>query len=116
MGKSTLIGKRTPMIDAAAKAAGTAIYVDDMKLPGMLVGKILHSPYPHARIKRIDASRARALDGVVAIVTGEDLVRDSVAPLPLSADFKRADGSPTASPPRHALAVGTVRFVGEAAD
>ena len=38
----------------------------------MLVGKILHSPYPHARIKSIDTSRAKALEGVVAVVTGED--------------------------------------------
>ncbi len=47
-------------------------------------------------------------------LTGDDLVRAGVKPLPQSADFKRADGSPTASPPQHALAVGTVRFVGEA--
>jgi carbon-monoxide dehydrogenase large subunit len=48
------------------------------------------------------------------VVTGDDLVRSRIKPLPSSADFKRADGSPSASPPRHALAGGTVRFVGEA--
>ncbi len=62
----------------------------------------------------IETKAAAALPGVIAIVTGDDLVRAGVKPLPLSADFKRADGSPTASAPRHALAVGTVRFVGEA--
>ena len=54
------------------------------------------------------------MPGIIAIVTGDDLVRAGVKPLPLSADFRRSDGSPTASAPRHALAVGTVRFVGEA--
>jgi carbon-monoxide dehydrogenase large subunit len=51
---------------------------------------------------------------VIGVVTGEDLVRSGVKPLPNSADFNRPDGTPLASPPRHALAVGTVRFVGEA--
>ena len=60
------------MVDAAGKTTGAGKYTDDLSLPGMLVGKILHSPYPHARIKRIDTSRAKALDGVVAVVTGED--------------------------------------------
>ena len=45
---------------------------DDLSLPGMLIGKILHSPYPHARMKRIDTSRAEKLEGVVAVVTGKD--------------------------------------------
>ena len=74
----------------------------------------LRSPHPHARIVAIDTTAAAAMPGVVAIVTGADLVRAGVKPLPQSADFKRADGSPTASPPQHALAVDTVRFVGEA--
>ena len=54
------------------------------------------------------------MPGVVAIVTGADLVAAGVKPLVQSADFKRADGSKTAAPPQHALAVDTVRFVGEA--
>ncbi len=62
----------------------------------------------------IDITAALALPGVVAILTGDDLARAGVKPLPQSADFKRADGSPTAAPPQHALALGTVRFVGEA--
>ena len=44
------------MVDAAGKTTGAGKYADDLSLPGMLMGKILHSPYPHARIKRIDAS------------------------------------------------------------
>ena len=46
------------MVDAAGKTTGAGKYTDDLSLPGMLIGRILHSPYPHARIKRIDTSRA----------------------------------------------------------
>src|SRR5947207_3110153 len=57
---------------------------------------------------------AETMPGVTGVVTGHDLVSAGVKPLPNSADFKRPDGKPLASPPRHALAVDTVRFVGEA--
>src|SRR6185312_8356042 len=66
------IGRSTAMIDAAEKTTGAGKYTDDLSVPGMLVGKILHSPYPHARITRIDTSRAEALEGVIAIATGKD--------------------------------------------
>ncbi len=58
MSDFSIIGKRIAMVDAAGKTTGAGKYTDDLTLPGMLIGKILHSPYPHARIKRIDASRA----------------------------------------------------------
>jgi aerobic carbon-monoxide dehydrogenase large subunit len=93
---------------------GAGVFADDVSAPGEVRLCFLRSPYPHARIAAIDITVALALPGVVAIVTGEDLVRAGVKPLPQSADFKRADGSPTAAPPQHALAVGTVRYVGEA--
>ena len=93
---------------------GAGVFADDVSAPGEARLCFLRSPYPHARIAAIDITVALALPGVIAIVTGEDLVRAGVKPLPQSADFKRADGSPTAAPPQHALAVGTVRFVGEA--
>ncbi len=47
-----IVGKAVPLIDARGKVTGEAIYTDDLKLPGMLVGKILRSPLPHARIAR----------------------------------------------------------------
>ena len=73
----------------------------------------VRSPYPHARIASIDAAAARAMPGVLHIVTGADLVAAGVKPLAGSAGFKRADGTPSAAPPRHALAHERVRFVGE---
>ncbi|HEX9155977.1 MAG TPA: hypothetical protein VF819_10460, partial [Nitrospira sp.] len=68
----SIIGKSSAMIDAAGKTTGSGKYTDDLSLPGMLCGKILHSPHPHARIKRINTSRAEKLEGVVAVVTGKD--------------------------------------------
>ncbi len=66
------IGKPIPKIDGFEKVTGYARYVDDIKLPNMLYGKILRSRYPHARIKRIDTSRAEALPGVAAVITAKD--------------------------------------------
>ncbi len=67
------VGKRIPKIDAVDKATGRARYIQDYKLPGMLYGKILYSKYPHARIVKINTSRAKALPGVRAVITGEDV-------------------------------------------
>jgi xanthine dehydrogenase molybdenum-binding subunit len=69
----SVVGKRITQPDAAAKATGTAIYASDLNMPGMLIGKVLRSPYPHARIKRIDKSRAKKLPGVEIILTPEDI-------------------------------------------
>ena len=70
--KYTLIGKPMPMTDAKSKVTGQGLYTDDISVPGMLVGRILHSPHAHARIRRIDTARAAALPGVKAVVTGLD--------------------------------------------
>lgn len=75
MGEFVAVGKRLPMIDAPAKVTGAGLYTDDLKLPGMLAGKILHSPYPHARIRAIRTEKAEALPGVLAVATGKDAPR-----------------------------------------
>lgn len=72
MDKYLVVGHPVPQIDARERVSGTAEFVSDIKLPGMLYGRILRSPYPHARLWRIDASRARRLPGVKAVVTAED--------------------------------------------
>ncbi len=69
----TILGKDIPREDARAKATGSAMYTDDMKLPGMLHGAFLRSPHPHARIVSIDTSRAERLPGVKCVITGQDL-------------------------------------------
>jgi CO/xanthine dehydrogenase Mo-binding subunit len=67
------VGKRIPKRDAIDKVTGRATYIQDLKVPGMLYGKILRSKYPHARIVRIDTSRARKLLGVRAVITAEEV-------------------------------------------
>ena len=71
-----VVGHSLPLKDAAEKAAGTGIYTVDMTLPGMLHGKILRSPHAHARILKVDASKALALRGVRAVVTPDDVPRN----------------------------------------
>ena len=66
------VGAPVPRIDGPDKTRGIAEYTPDVKLDGMLFGKILRSPYPHARIVSIDTSRAKALPGVHAVVTADD--------------------------------------------
>ena len=67
------VGKRIPKRDAVDKVTGRAAYIQDLKVPGMLYGKILRSKYPHARIARIDTSKAKKLLGVRAVITAEDV-------------------------------------------
>src|SRR5580698_9700762 len=95
----SIIGKSIAMVDAAGKTTGSGKYADDLTAPGMLIGKILHSPYPHARIKRIDISRAEKLDGVVTVVVGSD-APNPYGILPVGHD-------------EYALALDKVRYVGD---
>ncbi len=72
MSEYSLIGKRMPRVDSRAKVMGKAKFTADLKLPGLLVGKVKRSPYAHARILSIDTSKAASLPGVKAVVTGDD--------------------------------------------
>ncbi|HEX2173827.1 MAG TPA: xanthine dehydrogenase family protein molybdopterin-binding subunit [Dehalococcoidia bacterium] len=67
-----VIGQRAVKVDALDRVTGRANYGADISLPGMLHGKVVRSPYAHARIKRIDTSKARALPGVKAVITAAD--------------------------------------------
>src|SRR6202521_3414537 len=95
----SIIGKPVALVDSAGKPTGQGKYTDDLTLPGMLIGKILHSPCPHALIKKIDTSRAEALEGVVTVVTGPD-APNKYGILPVGHD-------------ETALAVEKVRYVGD---
>ncbi len=69
------VGKPEPKVDAVKLALGKPAFTDDLEMRGMLTAKMLTSPLAHARIKRIDASRARALPGVAAVLTWQDIPR-----------------------------------------
>ena len=71
-----VVGNPVPRPDAVAKVTGQAKYTDDYAFPNMLYGATLRAAYPHARIKHIDTSRARALPGVHAVLTHEDIPGD----------------------------------------
>ncbi len=68
-----VVGESLPFLDDPEKAAGTADYLDDLQLPGMLVGKALRSEHAHAGIVSVDASEALRVPGVVTVLTGDDL-------------------------------------------
>jgi 4-hydroxybenzoyl-CoA reductase subunit alpha len=95
-----VVGQPTPKKDGTLKALGGAEYADDISMPGMLHGKLLRSPHSHARIVRIETSRAEALPGVRAIVTGKDFPGIKYGNLPQTRDYLP-------------LAVDTVRYIGE---
>jgi CO/xanthine dehydrogenase Mo-binding subunit/aerobic-type carbon monoxide dehydrogenase small subunit (CoxS/CutS family) len=77
-----VIGTRPPRYDGSDKVTGRALFGPDISLPGLLHGKVLRSPHAHARIRAIDTCRAKALPGVYAIVTAEDLPPGSQADKP----------------------------------
>ena len=97
-GGSSTIGADTPQVTARAKVLGRALYAGDIKVAGMLHGKVLRSPYPSARIVSIDTSAALALPGVKAVLTGAD------APRAMWGVHHKE---------RRILAEGVVRFAGE---
>jgi len=105
MREFNIIGTHVPRNDAETKARGTALYTDDLKLPGMLYGRILRSPLPHARIRHIDVSKAAALKGVKCILTGEDTPKIKYGNWRLFPDTQD----------EYALAVDKVRFIGDEA-
>jgi 4-hydroxybenzoyl-CoA reductase subunit alpha len=96
----TVVGQPLPKIDAWAKVTGETRYADDLVLPRMAHGKLLRSAHAHARIRAIDTTRARALPGVYAVITGHDLPRVKFGILPVSQD-------------EEALCTEKVRMVGD---
>jgi xanthine dehydrogenase molybdenum-binding subunit len=66
--KLGVVGKRLPKLDAPQKVTGQTVYADDLRMPGLLVGAILRSPHPHARIRSIDISAAERLPGVHTVI------------------------------------------------
>ena len=96
--KFSVVGKRVNRVEGIEKVTGEARYVGDVVLPGMLIGRVLRSPYPHARILRIHTQKAERLPGVRAVVTAEDTI-------------KRGWGAFVED--QYPLSVGKVRYVGE---
>ena len=98
-GPYRLLGRRIPYVEGPLKVTGRSEYTDDIQRPGMLVGRLLRSPWPHARIRSVDVRAARALPGVHAVLTGERYPTP-FGVLPITHD-------------ETALAVGKVRYIGD---
>ena len=98
------IGERLPMVDATQRARGNVPYVLNRDAPGALVGAIARSQRPHARIVGVDTTRARALPGVLAVVTGEDVLRAQDRLSPYFGAVERD---------QPVLALDRVRYIGE---
>ncbi len=101
MNEQHVVGQAMPRLDARAKVTGEYVYGMDFTVPGLLHGKVLRSPHPHARIADIDTRQAEALRGVRAIITGKDLagmlMPGTVSDQPLLAgDRVRYAGEPVA--------------------
>lgn len=99
MAEETVLGKNYPRVDAADKVSGRSQYAGDVYLPGMLMCKVLKSTKPHARILRIDTSKAAQVPGVRAVITGKDIP-----------DVRFGSG---AVKDRRVFALEKVRYVGE---
>jgi 4-hydroxybenzoyl-CoA reductase alpha subunit len=95
----SVIGKPLRKVDAMAKCAGETVYADDLNLPRTIHAKLLRSPHPHARVLSIDTTRARKLEGVIAVITGEEMP-EKFGIMPSTQD-------------EEALAIEKVRFVGD---
>ena len=107
-------GQSVRRLEDQALLSGQGRFTDDLTVPGQTWLCFVRSPYPHAGIVSVNTAAARAMPGVLLVLTGSDLLHAGVLPMPAPANFKRADGSPVASPVRHPLATNRVRFVGEA--
>ena len=107
------IGRSVPRFEDLRLVRGGGRYVDDVVLPGMAFGHVLRSPHAHARIKRIDTTKAKAGPGVLAVLTGADWAASGFGDLPVAGGMKRRDGSPMYRPKYPALVKERVRWVGD---
>ena len=106
-------GKPVKRLEDQRLLTGKGNFIDDKPEDGALWLYVLRSPHAHAKIKAIDTKAAAAVDGVAAVFTGEDLIKDDVGTIPTLTVFMRPDGKPMTVPPRRLLAHEIVRFAGE---
>ncbi|HEV3491697.1 MAG TPA: molybdopterin cofactor-binding domain-containing protein, partial [Reyranella sp.] len=115
------IGASLPRLEDARLLTGAGCYSDDFTLPGQAYAWVVRSPYPHVRIVAVDTSAARAMPGVLLVLTGADVAADGLKPVPhipaamSPPDIKlpNIDGSPHRVVRPDVLAIETACFVGE---
>src|SRR3569832_2094710 len=92
---------------------GKGQYTDDILLPNQTYAVFVRSQHAHAKINKIDATAAKAVPGVLAVLTGDDVAADKLGGIPCGWLVKSKDGSNMVEPPHPALAQGKVRHVGD---
>jgi carbon-monoxide dehydrogenase large subunit len=108
-----LVGQRIRRKEDRRFVTGEGRYVDDFQIAGMTHGVVLRSPHAHARIAKLDATAARSLPGVLAVITGADLEAAKVGGLPVGWIVPKTTGGPMTTPPHPVLATARVRHVGD---
>jgi carbon-monoxide dehydrogenase large subunit len=108
------IGQSVSRLEDPRLLRGEGCYSDDFNLPGQAFGYVLRSPFAHGRITVLDIAAARAAEGVLAVLTADDLEAAGIGTMPCLLPVKNRDGTPLIKPPRPVLATGHVRFRGEA--
>ena len=121
-GTSGRIGEAVARKEDARLVSGAGCFSDDVNLPGQVHAVLLRSPHAHARLRAIDVQAALALPGVLAVLTGRDLVADKIKPIPhrpfsphpADIPLENTDGTPMFTAPHYPLATDKARHVGEA--
>jgi carbon-monoxide dehydrogenase large subunit len=108
------VGAPVPRYEDLRLVRGAGQYTDDQHFPGETHLVVVRSTHAAAKIVAIDTAAARAVPGVLAVLTGADSVADGLGLINCGVERKKADGSPMPRPPYHVLAVDEVRFVGDA--
>lgn len=108
------IGQSLPRSEDIRLVQGRGSYTDDFGFLNQAYLYVVRSPHAAARILSIDTTAARELPGVLAVLTGEDVIADNLGTFPCRVKRQTRDGKPNFVPPHRALAVGRVRYVGDA--
>ncbi|HEX9161042.1 MAG TPA: xanthine dehydrogenase family protein molybdopterin-binding subunit, partial [Thermoanaerobaculia bacterium] len=111
MATSRILGSGIKRREDPRLITGQAKYTDDFVLPGMTYMSVVRSPYAHARIKKIDTKKAAAMPGVLGVFTGQQMKDAGFGPIPCAWVVPNSN---TKTPPYPAIAIDTVRYVGNA--
>jgi len=110
---TNLIGKAVKRVEDKRFITGHGKYTDDIVLPGMLYAYILRSPYAHANINGIDATKAKDAEGVVAIYTGRDIAEAGINGIPTGWQVNFKNGETMKEPPHPLLVADKARYMGD---
>ncbi len=116
-----MIGQRVPRREDFRLLTGRGRYSDDINVPGQAYAVMVRSPHAHALVRSVDVAAAKSAPGVLAVLTGRDLLADGLKPIPHAVrtghpadiQLENADGSPPFIPPHHPMAADEVRHVGD---